>query len=102
MQRVCPEGVLDIGGQQFGMLLLMIQAQNQTLLRLGRHPGLKEPLDRRFDMLAILKDRIESWTRERCTQLLFRMVRDGVVIAVQQPQEIGMIFAIAGKELRAG
>ena len=56
MQRVRPESVLDIGSQQFGMLLLMIQTQDKTLLRLDWHPGFEKPLDPCFHMLAILKN----------------------------------------------
>ena len=64
MQRIRPESVLDVGGQQFGVLLLMIQPQHQTLPRLGRHSCLEKLLDPRFNMLAIFKNLLQSGTRE--------------------------------------
>src|SRR5271170_3667561 len=54
MQRVGPEGMLDICGQQFQVLLLMVYSQHQALLGLEWRSR-KERFHGGFDVLAVLK-----------------------------------------------
>ena len=99
MQRIGEERVLDVGGDQFLVLLLVLEAQHNTprsfvvqrMLHSRNHGGVH--------MVPIGEDRVERRPRERRAKLLLRHVPERVVIAVEEPAEFGMERLVSGGEL---
>jgi hypothetical protein len=79
------------------MLLLMVNAELDPLRRFARHTRCIEASDGVFNVPAIREDGIERRTREGGAQLFLRLIGDVVVIAVEEPEEVGMKGLIAGE-----
>ena len=97
MQRVGPQGMLDVVAEQFLVLLLVMDAQLDTLGCFVRHAVLVELRDGIFHVLAVGEDGIDAGAREGGAQFLLRLIGDVVVITVEEPEEIRMEGLIAGE-----
>ena len=89
--------MLDVIAEQLLVLLLVVYAQLDAARRFFGYGLRLEAIDRFLHMCAICEDRVERWTREGRAQLLVRLDRDIVVIAVEQPEKIRIVGAIAGQ-----
>src|SRR5579859_3683487 len=101
MERIAPESVLDIGDEQFLVLLLMVQAKRHQLLHLGSHgAGLKQLKHVLIDMGAIFADLFQRRARESVAQRLFRLLSHGVVIGVKKIAKLRMERLVSGQVRR--
>ena len=80
----------NVGEQQFLVLLLMIQAQNNTGPRILGDIAAGKVLHRRIHMMPIRKDLLRRRSRKRRPQLLLRLLGNRVVVAIEEPDEIRM------------
>ena len=97
MERVGPEGMLDVVAEQLLVLLLMMDAQLDALGRLGRHTALIELCDGIVHVPAIGEDSIDTGAREEGASFLLRLIGDVVVITVEEPEEVRIAGLIAGE-----
>src|SRR5258708_6231587 len=99
MPRISEERVLDVGGGQLLVLLLVLEAEHnaargfilQRMLHSRNHGGVH--------MVPVSKNRVERRPRERRAKFLLRHIAERVVIAVEEPAEFGMEGLITGGEL---
>src|SRR5580704_356481 len=96
MQRIGEERVLDIGGDQFLMLLLVLKTERDSpgSLILER---MLHPCDHgSVHMAPVGKNGIERRPRERGAKLLLRHIAERVVIAVEEPMELRVKGLVSG------
>jgi hypothetical protein len=99
VERVGEESVLDVGGDEFLVLLLVFEAEDDALDGVAFYCFLQEAGHAGVDVPAIGEDGFERGAREGCAEFLFGHVPEGVVVAVEEPAEVGMEGLIAGEEL---
>src|SRR5690348_13391205 len=101
MKRIAPESVLDIGNEQFLVLLFMVQAERYQLLYLGGHRARLKQLEHvLIDMGAILADFLQRGARESIAQRFFRLLPHGVVIGVKKIPKLRVKRLVSGQVLR--
>src|ERR1043166_9507661 len=89
MKRIRKERMLDVRKRQLLMLLLVIQAQNNSADCLFLHRASKKPLHLPIDMRPERDDLVERWAGKRSAQFLLRdRLAERVVIAVEEPSEL--------------
>ena len=99
MQRIGEERMLDVGGDQFLMLLFVLEAQRdaprsfilQRMLHQDNHCGV--------DVRAIAQNDIQRRPRERGAQFLLRHFAQRVVVAVEEPVKFRVEGLVPGNEL---
>ncbi len=91
-QRILSEEMLDIGNQEFLMLLFVVQSeQNDIELLIGQASGLIEQRAYRLiDMSTILTNLFERWPREQPTVGSRKLLANIVVIGVEEKFETRM------------
>ena len=90
--------MLDVVGQQFLMLLLVMEAEHDPLRHFLWRIGGQQALNPFLHVLAVLQDGFHRRPGEGSAQFLFRLVGYGVVVAIEQPAKVGMKLAVAGKK----
>jgi hypothetical protein len=95
VQRIIPERILHIRDQQLLMLLFVIQSQDDPCPRVVRkitsgHIARGKILHRRIHVMPVRQDLIRRRPRKRSTQLLLRLRRNRVVVAVEEPDKVRM------------
>src|ERR1700729_3500119 len=98
-KRVGPERVFDVVGQQLLMLLLVMKAKHDAASYFVWRIGSQQALNSVLNVAAVLEDGVDWGAGEGGSQLFFGLVRDGVVVAVEEPAKVGVEFAIAVEEL---
>ena len=99
VKRVGEEGVLDVGGGELEVLLLVLEAEDDAALGfVFGHVG-EEALDGRVDVAAVGEDLVEGRTGERGAEFLFRHLAEGAVVGIEEPAEVGVEGLVAGDEL---
>ena len=89
MKRVREKCILDISQGEFLMLLFVAEAKNNSPRGLVIDWTRQESLHLLIDVLAILQDFFEGWSRETSAQFFFRNVlAKRVVVTVEEPAEI--------------
>ena len=102
MERIGPERVFDVGDEEFLVLLLVVQAEHDALARgLGDIAGGKV-FHRRIHMMPVGENFFGGGAREGGAQLFLGLGGYGVVVAVEEPEEIGMEGAVGGDEFARG
>ena len=100
VQRVGEEGVLDVGGDEFEMLLLVFEAQGDAARRLrprwGAGAGWRWPA---VDVGAVGEDGVEGRPGEGGAKFFGGHVAEGVVVAIEEPEEVRMEGLVGGDEL---
>ncbi len=99
VERIGEERVLDVGGDELLVLLLVLEAERdatggfvfERVLQQHDHGGV--------DVSAVGEDGVERRAREGGAKLLLRHVAERVVVAVEEPAEVGMEGLVAGDEL---
>ncbi len=99
VEGVGEEGVLDVGGGEFEMLLLVLEAEDDAALGFVLGNAAEETGDGRVDVAAVGEDLVERRTGEGGTKLLLGHVADGAVVGVEEPAEVGVEGLITGDEL---
>ena len=99
MQRIGEERVLDVGGDQLLVLLLVLEAERNAprsfILQRMLHPR----NHRGVHMLPVGKYGVERRPRERRAELLLRHIAERVVIAVEEPTKVRMERLVSCSEL---
>ncbi len=95
--------MLDVGGNEFEMLLLVLEAERDSADgfvrdRLARILT-QERADRCIDVSAIGEDLVEGGTGEGGAKLLLRHVTEGVVVAVEEPLKVRMEGLVVGEKV---
>src|ERR1035438_683634 len=102
-QGVGEEGMQDVGEQQFLVLFLVIHAELDALERFVARfyvlDVLQQPLDALVDVCPIAQNFIDAGARKRGPEALLREGGEALVIAIEEPGEIFVEEAVAGKEL---
>jgi hypothetical protein len=98
MERIGPECVLDIGDEEFLVLLLMVEPEDNALAGCGRNISGGEILQRSVHVMAVGEDLVGGGAREGGAQLLLRLLGNGVVVAIEKPDEILMKRLIGANE----
>ena len=99
VERVGEEGMLDVGGGEFEVLLLVFETEDDAALGfVFGHVG-EETLDGRVDVATVGKDLVEGRAGEGRAELFFRHLAEGAVVAVKEPVEAGVEGLVAGDEL---
>ncbi len=101
MEGVGEEGVLDVGGDELLVLLLVLEAEGDAAegLGVGRGGALEEAGDGGVDVGAVGEDGVERRAGEGGAELLLGHVAEGVVVAVEEPAEVGVEGLVAGEEV---
>ncbi len=99
VERVGEEGVLDVGGHQLLVLLLVLEAKGDAAGGLVFEGVLHEGDHRGLDVGAVAQDGVERRARKRGAEFLLGHVAEGVVVAVEEPVEVGMKGLVSGGEL---
>ena len=107
VERVGEEGVLDVGGDELEVLLLVLEAQGDAAEDLGgdvlRSLGGggvqgEEMLDVAVDVGAEAEDLGERRAREGGAELFLGHVAEGGVVGVEEPVEVGVKGLVGGDE----
>ena len=99
VEGVGEEGVLDVGGDEFLMLLLVLEAEGDAAGGFVFEGMLEEAVDGGVDVGAVGEDGVERRAGEGGAELLLGHVAEGVVVAVEEPVEVGMEGLVGGDEL---
>ncbi len=99
VEGVGEEGVLDVGGDEFQVLLLVLEAEDDAAGGFVFDGMLEEAVDGGVDVGAIGEDGVEGRAGEGGAELFLGHVAEGVVVAVEEPAEVGMEGLVAGDEL---
>jgi hypothetical protein len=103
VERVGEEGVLDVGGDQFLVLLLVFQAEDDAAdgFGVGRVFGLsaKQLDDGGVDVGAVGEDVGDGRAGEAGAKRFGGHVAQGVVVGVEEPVEVGMEVLVSGEEV---
>ena len=99
MQWIGEESVLDVGGDQLLVLLLVLEAQGHAPGGFVVHGLRQKPFDGVVDVSPVGEDLIERWPGEAGAQLLLGHVAKRVVVGVEEPEKVGMEGLVAGKEV---
>ena len=99
VERVGEEGVLDVGGDELLMLLLVLEAEGDAAGGFVFEGMLEEAGHRGIDVGAVGEDGVEGRTGEGGAELLLGHVAEGVVVAVEEPVEVGVEGFVGGDEL---
>jgi len=95
------EGVLDVGGDEFEVLLLVMEAQGDALAgfvgEVAR--GFEEGGDGGVDVGAVGEDVGEWGAGEGGAEPFLGHVAEGVVVAVEEPVEVGVEGFVAGEKV---
>ena len=100
MERVGEESVFDVGGDELLVLLLVMEAEGdaaETLFWGVRR--FEKTTDGGVDVEAVGEDVVEWRAREGGAELFFRHLAEGVVVAVEEPVEVGVEGFVAGEEV---
>ena len=99
VERIGEEGVLDVGGDEFEVLLLVLEAKDDAASGFVFERVLEERSDGGVDVGAVGEDGLERRAREGSAEFFFRHITERVVVAVEEPEEVGMEGLVAGEEL---
>ncbi len=99
MQRVGEEGVLDVGGDELLVLLLVLEAEGDAAGGFVFEWVLEEAVHGGVDVGAVGEDGVERRAGEGGAELLLGHVAEGVVVAVEEPVEVGVEGLVGGDEL---
>jgi hypothetical protein len=98
VEGVGEEGVLDVGGGELQVLLLVLEAEDDAALGfVFGHVG-EEALDGGVDVAAIAEDLVEGRAGERGAELLFGHLAEGAVVGVEEPMEVRVEGLVVGDE----
>ena len=87
MQRIDRQIVLDIGKQQFLVLLFVMAAQGRNAYnfhKIGRCRPVQQIYHRRIDMGAIMIDFFDRGTRQQTAIRAWILRTDGLVIGIEE------------------
>ena len=99
VEGVGEESVLDVCGDELLMLLLVFEAQGDAAGGLVFEGMLEERGHGGVDVCPVGEDGVERRAGEGGAELLFGHVAEGVVVAVEEPVEVGMEGFVGGDEL---
>jgi hypothetical protein len=99
VEGVGEEGVLDVGGEEFEVLLFVLEAESDDAEGLVLGGVLEEAADGGVDVGAVGEDLVERRAGKRGTELLFGHLAEGAVVAVEEPFEVGVEGLVASDEL---
>ena len=99
MKRVAPEPMLDIGDEQFLVLLLMVQPQRDQFCTSAPPRRIEQLEHVLIHVRAILADFVQSGARECIAQRFFRLLPNGVVIGVKKIAKLRMERPVSGQML---
>ncbi len=99
MEGVGEEGVLDVGGDELLVLLLVLEAEDDAAGGLVLYGLLQEAGHGCVDVGAVGEDGVEGRAGEGGPELLLGHVAERVVVAVEEPAELGMEGLVGGDEL---
>src|SRR6202012_4547474 len=87
-QRIGVEGVFDVGGGEFKVLLFVLEAERDAAQRLVLCALFEQAGDAGVDMFAVGEDQIKWWPRKAGPQPLLRHIAECLVVAVEEPAEV--------------
>ena len=99
VEGVGEEGVLDVGGGELEVLLLVLEAEGDGAEGLVLGGVLEEAADGGVDVGAVGEDLVERGTGEGGAKLLLWHLAEGAVVAVEEPLEVGVEGLVAGDVL---
>ena len=102
MKRVGEQGVLDVGGDQLLVLLLVFEAKAYTTTGLdaggGVWQGLEQARNRGVHMGAVGEDVRDGRARKAGAEGFGGHVAEGVVVGVEEPVEVGVEVGVVGEK----
>ena len=98
LEGIGEEGVLDVGEEEFLMLLFVMEAEDEAGFGFWRRIMGEEGVDGGVDVVAVVEDLGEGGPGEGGAELFAGLGGDAVVVAVEEPEEIGMEGVVAGRE----
>ena len=101
MQRIGEERVLDVGGDELKMLLLMLKAEHnatQDVILLERGQVREQGDDGCIHVGAVGEDGVRRRAGEAGAEVLGGHVAEGVVVGVEEPREVRMEGLVLGRE----
>ena len=98
VEGVGEEGVLDVGGDEFEVLLLVLEAEDDAAGGFVFR-AIEEAFDGGVDVGAVGEDGVEGRAGEGGAEFLLGHVAEGVVVAVEEPVEVGVEGVVGGDEL---
>ena len=103
VERVGEEGVLDVGGDELLVLLLVLEAEGDAADGFGVGGvlglGFEQAGDGGVDVGAVGEDVGERRAGEAGAEDLGGHVAEGVVVGVEEPVEVGVEVLVAGEEV---
>jgi hypothetical protein len=102
VEGVGEESVLDVGGDEFLVLLLVVEAEDDAAGGFGVGGelgcGFEESGDRRVDVGAVGEDVGDGRAREAGAEGFGGHVAEGVVVGVEEPVEVWVEVLVGGDE----
>ena len=98
VKRVGEEGVLDVGGGELEVLLLVLEAEDDAALGFVFRMTTEEALDGRVDVAAVGEDLVEGRAGEGGAELLLGHLAESAVVGIEEPAEVGIEGLVAGNE----
>ncbi len=99
VEGVGEEGVLDVGGDELLVLLLVLEAEGDAAGGFVLDGVLEERGDGGVDVGAVGEDGVERRAGEGGAEFFLGHVAEGVVVAVEEPVEVGVEGLVGGDEL---
>jgi hypothetical protein len=100
MEWVGKERMLDVSRNQLLMLLLVLDTERDATSSIIFGGMLKQTLDSSVYVSAIGKNHIEWGAGEGGAKFLLGHIAEGVVVAVEEPAEVGIVGRVTGEKLR--
>src|SRR6185312_10473875 len=98
-QRICEKSILDVGGSEFEVLLLVLETEGDAAQRLILCALLQQPRNAGVDVLTVGEYLLQRRPREAGAQPFLRHVAKRLVVAVEQPPEVRMKRLVRRYEL---
>ncbi len=97
MKRIGKEGVLDVGGDELLMLLLVVEADVNGGAGLEREGvGGEQAGDGIVNVGAVFEDELEGGAGEAGAEGFFGLIADEVVVGVEEPEEVRIQRLVVG------